>query len=136
MNNSEALEFLQHFHDRRKRNNPDDIIGLFTEDAVFSIAGQERKESIAVRDCEPGTLPDIARILVAEWEWIDVDFKTVIAEGDLVIARYDLTVRHVPTNRTTVTDIVDFMTVRDGKVASMRQFVDTAHLSAIALGDG
>jgi len=29
---------------------------------------------------------------------------------------------------------VDFMQMRDGKVANMRQFVDTAHLSAVAFG--
>ncbi|MGI9394886.1 MAG: nuclear transport factor 2 family protein [Boseongicola sp.] len=135
MDKSEATRFLMEFHEQRKLNDADALLEFFTEDAEFSIAGETRDNSIALRVGGPGAFAELLRSLVSDWEWINVDFKNIATDGDTLIARYFLTIHHVPADRTVTTDVVDIMEMRDGKVASMRQFVDTAHLSAIALGD-
>ena len=134
MNTSEAKAFLTDFHEKRKLNEPEAIAPFFVEDASFSIAGEPREDSIATEVAGSDDFKSILVQLLRDWNWIDVVFKTVIADGDLIVSRYYLTVEHVPSGQTLTTDIVDFMQMRDGKVANMRQFVDTAHLSAIALG--
>lgn len=136
MNQSEAEAFLQNFHEARKLNDLDAISAFFAEDAEFSIAGEPRENSIAHHVQGREALQEVILKLVTDWKWIAVDFKTIVTSGDLLISRYDLTVHHAPSGREMTTEVVDFMEIRDGKVASMRQFVDTAHVSAVALGKG
>ncbi len=134
MNRNEAQAFLAHFHETRKRNDPEATLALFHEDATFSIAGEPHERSLAVQ-VGGRELTQVAQALVTQWEWQNVDFRTILADGDLIVVRYILTVRHVPTDRTVTSDVVDFITVTDGKVADMRQYIDTAYLGAVARGE-
>lgn len=134
MNTSEAKAFLTNFHETRKLNDPEAVAPLFVEGASFSIAGEPREDSIAAEVAGADDFRNILEQLLRDWKWIDVVFKTVLTDGDLIVSRYHLTVEHVPSGKTVKTDVVDFMQMRDGKIANMRQFVDTAHLSAVALG--
>lgn len=136
MDQSDARSFLTRFHDVRKRNDAGAILEFFVDEPEFCISGQCRPDSIAARHASTEDFKELVRHLTSTWAWINVDFHDIIVSGDLLISRYTLTLRHIPNDRQTETEIVDFMKMRDGKVASMTQYVDTAHLSAIALGDG
>lgn len=133
MDTPEAKTFLRDFYEKRKLNDPAAVSHFFVEGASYSIAGHAREDSIASEVSGAVAFKETLSRLLREWNWIEVDFKAVLAEGDVVIARYFLTVEHVPTGTTLTTDIVDFIEMQDGKIANMRQFVDTAHLSDIAL---
>ncbi|MEO0958864.1 MAG: nuclear transport factor 2 family protein [Pseudomonadota bacterium] len=132
MNVAEARALLTEFHEARKKNDPDTLRPFFAEGATFSVAGQLRENSIAMEVIDKAGFEHALHEILRDWRWIDVDFKTVMADGDLVVVRYLLTVEHVPSQQSFTTDIVDFVTVRDGKITDMRQFVDTAHLGAVA----
>ncbi|MEL7163839.1 MAG: nuclear transport factor 2 family protein [Pseudomonadota bacterium] len=136
MDQSDAETFVARFHDVRKSNDAEAIMEFFVDQPEFCISGQCRATSIAARHEKTDDFTALAQHLTSTWSWINVVFHNIVVSDDLLITRYTLTVRHLPTDRQTETDIVDFMRMRDGKVASMTQYVDTAHLSAIALGDG
>lgn len=134
MNVSEATAFLTEMHEQRKLNTLAAIEGYFQDDAVFSIAGTPRDDSIAVQSDGKTSCRAALDALLTHWQWVDVAFKSVLTDGDQIVCRYDLTARHVPTGRIVTTEIVDFMRLKDGKIAELTQFTDTAHLSAVALG--
>ena len=133
MTSAEARELMEKFYSQRCENCPETVLAHFTPDAAYAINGTPREGSIAMR-MPDGAIAETAQHLVTTWDFQNIDLHSVVADGDQIFTRFTLTLRHVPTDTTTSTEIVDHITIRDGKMASMVQFVDTAHLGAVEAG--
>lgn len=131
MDRADAVELYTDIHRMRAKNDRDAITPLFSEDAEFCMTGEARENSIAMGHIH-AKLADVIDALIAEWEWVNYDIKTILVDGDQIAARTLVTVRHVPTDTVFDTELADFIDVRDGKVVMMREYCDTAHVGAIA----
>ena len=123
---------IKEFHDVRRLNDRDSIMAYFTDDAEFSISGQESANSIActANGCEAMT--PIVEQLVSLWSWDDVEFRDIAVNGPTAFVHYTLTTTHQGNRTTMVTDVVDKITFADGKITKMVQFIDTAYAGEVA----
>ncbi|WP_425049929.1 nuclear transport factor 2 family protein [Psychromarinibacter sp. S121] len=128
---SDPRGFVSGLYADRLKNDPVTIANQFTEDAGFAIVGRPLANSAAVSRPARMSVTDMAQQIVDTWEWRDIQLGDVLAEGDLIVTRYEVTARHVPTGREITTEIVDFLTVKNGKVTDMRQYTDTAYLGEV-----
>lgn len=125
---------VRSFYTRRLTNDPDAVIETFAPDARFIMAGSPAASRIAIRAETPEDMHGLVRILVGDWRWTGVDFHAIIIDENRAAVHYRLSTEHVPTGRTVESDLVDLMTVRDGKIAEFTEFVDTALAERVMCG--
>ena len=134
MNDRAAIEaMLRDAYAARVRGDVDATVRHFADDAVFTLAGAKEASPVAMRctDCE--ALRGALGGLVGAFEFKDHQIVSLIVEGQKAAVHARVRVRATATGEEVTTEMVDLVTVRDGKIASFLEFVDTA-LAAKMLG--
>ena len=110
----------------RMRGDVEATVGHFAEDAVFSLAGAKEASPEAMRctDCE--SLRAGLAGLIGTFEFRDHQIVSLIVEGQSAAVHTRVRVRATGTGEEVTTEMVDLVTVRDGKIVSFVEFVDTA----------
>jgi ketosteroid isomerase-like protein len=100
---------------------------------VRALAGAADASPVAMRctDCE--SLRGAMAGLIAAFEVKDHQILSLIVEGQQAAAHTRVRVRATASGEEVTTEMVDLITIRDGKIASFVEFVDTA-LAAKMLG--
>lgn len=105
----------------RMAGDVDTLASHFADDATFRIAGAG--DTISGRDAIREALAGlVGEFQFLEWHPVNV----FVSENDLSV-RSHVKIRH-RSGRVIDTEISDFATLRDGKLASYVQFIDTALL--------
>lgn len=131
MTRDEIEGLIRHLHEIRKQNDADVVGALFTEDAVFGIAGCETSSGVACHMRGAAEFMPAMRTLADLFLWVDVEFHSILIEGTQASASYTLTFDHAPTGERHKSDVTDIMSFRDAKICRMIQFTDTAFLNMI-----
>jgi ketosteroid isomerase-like protein len=121
-------------YDARRRGDVEGACRVFADDAQFVLAGAPATSPVAVRSASQNTLRQTLAALVAGFEFLEHEILSVVVEGDKAAVHSRVRLRAQGTGHEAVTETADFVTVRDGKIASFVQFCDTA--LAARLTDG
>lgn len=123
-------EFFAHF----KAREVDQLLAKMTEDAtwwiggkpeLFALAGTKSKEEIGA----------VLHQLVggAQGDGLEIIVKGLVAEGDKVACEAE-SLGILPNGRKYNNEYHFLVTVRDGKVASVKEYLDTMHTADVLKG--
>ena len=131
MTSDEIEGLIRRLHEDRRQNDGKVIGALFTDDAVFGVAGCEDSSSIACSFQGAGQYQPVLDRLAGLFHWVNVDFHAIIVEGAQAAVNYTLTFDYAPTGARYTSKVTDIMTFRDGRICGMVQYADTAFLNAL-----
>lgn len=112
-----------------KRGDIDAILNGLTEDVTWEMPGPPHVPA-AGRRFGPGQVEDFFGTLRTTIDRLVVEPREFIAQGDKVAVIGHSAGRAKSTGREYVTDFVMVFTMRGGKVAEFREYLDTAALGA------
>jgi ketosteroid isomerase-like protein len=127
MNDRAAIEaMLRDAYAARVRGDVEATVGHFAEDAVFALAGAKEASPVAMRctDCE--SLRTAMAGLIGAFEFRNHEIVSLIIDGPTAAVHTRVRVRAAGTGEEVTTEMVDLITVRDGKIVSFLEFCDTA----------
>jgi ketosteroid isomerase-like protein len=122
----DVVALIESFYQARLANDVDRCVAHFAPDASIRIAGSHDASPIAASSSGPMALRRQTIELVGAWQWLSMRIESMTVEGDRVAVQFQLTTKFRPTGDVISSELLDLFTVRDGKVASMVEFLDTA----------
>ena len=131
MQRSAAVALIEAFYPSRLANDVDRCIAHFAPDATIRIAGAHDASPIAGSSSGPMALRRQAIELIGSWQWLSMRLESMTIEDARIAVHFQLTTRFVPTGDVVSSELLDLFTVRDGKILSMVEFVDTALVSLL-----
>lgn len=134
MERASAEELLKKAYSARVRGDVDGCVQAFTVDATFAIAGDPNACSAATSCVGAGAIRSVLSGLMAGFEFLEHDIVALIIDGDRAAVHARVRVRVPATGQEAVTETVDLVAFKDGKIASFVQFCDTALAGRMALG--
>jgi ketosteroid isomerase-like protein len=131
MTETSVKSFVESLHRHRKANDIEGCLAHFSPDATFRMAGSAAASRIAGRYQGTAALRQILSALIADWEWQSANINSITSQDDRVAIHFHLTAVFKPKQAPVDTEIVDILTLRDGKITSFVEFVDTALVAQI-----
>jgi ketosteroid isomerase-like protein len=102
------------------------VCDLFDPAAEFRfVAAPEAQAASFAASGQPALRP-LMEQLIKTFQLRDFNLKAVLIDGSRVAAHWNARVRSTVNGQEVVTDVLDLMEVRDGKIASFIEFCDTA----------
>ncbi len=126
MNRQDFEKLILSMYATRNSNDPQKTAELFADDAVFQLAGVSGPGKAPARAERRKDLHALMHQLVTTWEWLDFEILDLLIDGEKAAVHYRTKQRFIPTNEIVETNLVDLVTLRDGKIAHMVEFCDTA----------
>jgi len=108
------------------------IVGQFTPDAVFRIAGSPQTSPVPVKTVGHSDLRQQLEQLIQAFEFRNHEILDVLVDGSRVGVHSRVTVRATATGETATTEFFDLIDFKDGRIASFTQFIDTALAARLA----
>lgn len=107
------------------------LVATFHDDAVFELAGNKKALDITGVVAGHSNLRQAMTDFVKNFEFTNRDILSFVAEGDRAAVHSRLTVRFTPNGTTFTSDILDLFAFRDGKIAKLVEFADTALIKEV-----
>ncbi len=116
-------EFCEHF----KKSNADGLVDAMTDDATWWVNGKPHLFPSSGTKTKEEAAKMFDNMLSAYTDGLDMQIVSIIGEGDIVAAetRSHTTTR---TGRVYENEYALFFTIRDGKVAKVREYTDLLHV--------
>jgi ketosteroid isomerase-like protein len=108
---------------------PEAMFALLTEDVEFVVPGPPGLGAAGNWRGADGVSECLRRLRHGQ-ETQSLEFHEFVSEGDHVVVRLHVRGKAIATGRSYESDIIHFFTLRDGKVARLLDFFDTAQLAA------
>jgi ketosteroid isomerase-like protein len=126
MASRKAIEkVVREIYAARKRGDYDAMAEMCTPRASFRIAGATEHSPAAGTTRGRAALRERFAAL-AQFAFANQKMLTIIADGDRAAVHWRAKVTYKPTGKSEVTEFCDLWTVRNGKMTSLVQFIDTA----------
>jgi len=126
MNRDEIKAFILGIYDARVEGDMDALAGIFADDATFQIAGSPEHSLLAtVAESHEGVMA-LLQTIVDTFELENFTILDLLVEGNKVAVRWRATVHQVTSGETNTSELADFIEIRNGKVVSFIEFLDTA----------
>jgi hypothetical protein len=126
-NRQVALEFYRRFD----AGDIPGVLALMAEDATFWIAGKPGSSPTAGRLHSKEQIGDLFRRMTAALTGpLRMEVKSTVAEGDRVALEVESRAE-LANGRIYNQDYHALMTIRDGKIAAVREYLDTEHVQAV-----
>jgi ketosteroid isomerase-like protein len=126
MDRDQVLEVMRQAYGARVSGNVDAILGVFTSDAKFKLNASAPQQTVALATEGTGGVRNALKQLVDAFEFQSCDIVDSVVEGSKAAIRIRFKVRSRQTDNVAVTESLDLVEFRDGKIASYTQFFDTA----------
>jgi ketosteroid isomerase-like protein len=131
MTEASIKAIIESVYRHRLANDLEACLSLFSPDAVCRIAGSPEASPIAASCQGTAALRQLLSTLITTWEWKSQKIDSILIQDNRAVVHFQLAAIFKPTETPVNTEIVDILTVRDGKVTSFVEFVDTAHIARI-----
>ena len=102
------------------------VCDLFAPTAEFRFVAAPKAEAHSFAATGQPALRPLMEQLVKTFHLKDFSLKAVLIDGNRVAAHWNARVRSTVNGQEVVTDVLDLMEVRDGKIVSFIEFGDTA----------
>jgi ketosteroid isomerase-like protein len=123
---AEIEQLVRKAYAARVRGDVEAILALFDSEPHFELVGAAAASPVAMR--VRGVQDFRARLtdLVRTFKFHSHDIITLVIDGATVAVRGRAEITSTITGDTVSTELADFITVEDGRIASFVQFCDTA----------
>lgn len=137
MDRAKIEAIIERTYAARKAGDLDALAAMFTPDGEYRLAGAADAFPRAMTARGAAEIKRAIGSLVREFQWIDVVPLDLLVDGDKAARRWQANVRHITSGQVFQTEGSDIWTFREGRVASLVQFVDTAAVAEIVnAGEG
>ena len=127
MSERDAIEqLIKTAYDARVRGDVEEVMHHFADGATFELAGCPVSSPVAMSVCGTDPVRNAMAGLVERFAFSDMKPVTTVIEGDQAVIHWKARVRATATGQEAETEFVDILRVQDGKIVSLKQFVDTA----------
>lgn len=117
---------LKEAYAARKRGDVDAVCACFAENPTFTMAGSQQASPVALRCTDGNALRAMMAGLIETFEWRDHEILAMIIDGAKAAVHWRGRIRSMVTGEEVVTELVDIVTVENGRIASLTEFCDTA----------
>jgi ketosteroid isomerase-like protein len=125
-------EKLADLYAARRKSDADAVAASFAEDGVFRIQADSRLVPEAGPFKGRAAIAKGFRQLFKQYDYVDGMMIDIIADIDVAVVRRQLTLRSTATGAVADFDIADFVRFRNGEIAEITQYMDTASLAVLA----
>jgi ketosteroid isomerase-like protein len=132
MDRSKAEELVKAVYGARVKGDVNEMMKLTDPDIVFEILGSNERSKVAVAIKGADTFRHSLSVLCENFELWNFEILTMLVEGDNIAFHWSAHVRNPKTGKAADSQVMDFWTVKGGKVASIRQGIDTASAEWLA----
>jgi ketosteroid isomerase-like protein len=126
MDRSEIEAFIKKFYAARVEGDLEALGRAFAADAKFQVAGSPEVSMLATAVEGHDDVMSLVRTMVDSFSLEDFRILDLLIDGGKVAVRWRASIHQVGSGETHETELADFIEVRDGKVASFIEFLDTA----------
>jgi ketosteroid isomerase-like protein len=132
MTRDEMLKVIGDGYIARVNGDVDKVLAAFTPDATFTLNAAPQQPTVSVAAEGSGGMRAALKQLIYAFAFEKLDIVDSVIEGSKAAIRTRFTVTCRATGQTAVTEALDLIEFRDGKVASYTQFFDTAVADRLA----
>lgn len=132
---SEIEQFINNTYEERRKGNIEKLLSYFHPNCRFRIAGSERMGTLSEHIDGRENFRPMLKALIDNWDFAEFQTERLYVDGETVFAHRLGTIRHVPTGIPIVTEILDKITIREGKIVEFVEFLDTDAIANV-VGDG
>jgi len=126
MDRSETEAVIKALYGARAAGDMDALATAFADTATFQIAGSPEASMLAtIAEGHEGVM-GLFQTMTDSFELEDVTILDLLVDGGKAAVRWRATVHLVTSGGTYTTEVADFLEIRDGKVVSLIEFLDTA----------
>ena len=126
MNRDETEGFIRKLYAARVGADMEALSQAFADDAKFQNAGSPEHSMLAALAEGHESVMALIQTVVDSFELENFTILDLVIEGNKVAVRWRATVHRIGAGETFETEVADFIEIRDGKVASFIEFLDTA----------
>lgn len=126
MDRQSMLQTIQDAYAARVRGDVDGVMQAFAAGANFRINAAPSQPQLAHVTEDADALRKAIAQLIDTFEFSDMKIVDSIVEGPRAAVRMSFTVQAKPTGKKVRTEVLDVFEFKDGKIAAMTQFCDTA----------
>jgi len=109
----------------RQRNHVGDTLSYFHPEARFRVVGSKSLGPMTEAVTGIGALRPMFEQLFPTWDWSNFKIDSIHIDGDKAFVHLSGKIRHVPTGKVLDTEILDRLTIKDGKIVDFAEFLDT-----------
>jgi ketosteroid isomerase-like protein len=129
MNEESVKAVVEAFYRSRLANDVERCVAHFVADGAVRIAGLPRHSLGDGGGAE--SLRQIYVDLIAAWEWRRMQIESMTIQHGRAVVHYRLDVVFRPTGEAFQTELLDVFTVRESKISSIVEFLDTARVEQV-----
>ena len=118
----------------RAAKDPDAIAQLVIPNAEFQLAGSPSTFPAAARAQGSAQLVAAVKSLIETFDFLEQTMVESVIEGNKAAVLWRVKLKYNPTGQVFDTELFDLWTIRDGRVASLVQFCDTALVANVMKG--
>jgi ketosteroid isomerase-like protein len=118
----EIDRLLRELYAARVRGDLNAVCASFAKDADFRIAGQSHATPIAITSLGVDQLRPLMALMIKTFKLSDQTILSMIVEGAKAAVHWQARVHSRVTGMTVLTELVDLVEIRDGRIASYREF--------------
>jgi ketosteroid isomerase-like protein len=126
MQRSEAEALVEKFYTARMKGDIDSIMKLLADDFHFHLTGSPEHSKVVVKTNGAAAFREALVLLVGNFAFTNFQVLKMLVDGDSIAHHWRVNVRNPNNGKTQVTELMDFLTVKDGKIVTMNETCDTA----------
>ncbi len=128
-----VADLIRSAYAARHRGDLDGLMSHFHEECSYRLAGGPEACEVFVQPDGRAAVREQMAGLIATYVFSNIEELALMVEGDRATLHWRADVVCLPTGRTGSFEIMDLITVADGKVASVTQFTDTAGVARLSV---
>jgi uncharacterized protein len=132
MTRAEIETMIRKFYAARVAGNVQEIVDGMAADVDFTLAGNSAASPVAGRLRGSDKLHPHITKLVQAFKFNTYEIVSLVVEGSKAVVHARANVTSTVTGETVDTDLADFFTFKDGRIAAFVQFCDTALAGKLA----
>lgn len=126
MDESETEAFIKTLYAARVDGDMDGLGAAFADDARFQIAGSPEASMLATFVEGRDGVMGLIQTMVDSFALEDFAILDLLVDGNKAAVRWRATIHQVTSGETYETELADFIEIKDGKIVSFVEFLDTA----------
>jgi ketosteroid isomerase-like protein len=123
---SDVERIMRDAYAARLRGDIDAICRIFADNATFQMAGTHNASPVAIRSDGVSQFRPLIEQMIKTFELSDHQIVSMIVEGSKAAVHWRARIRSTVTGVTAVSDLLDLVEIKDGRIASFVEFCDTA----------
>jgi ketosteroid isomerase-like protein len=132
---SQIEKLLTEAYEARIRGDVDAVCACFGENPTFRMAGSREASPIVVQCTDTQSFRKLMSGFIKTFELSELQILLMLIDGSRAAVHWRASLRRTVSGDEVVTEFMDLLTIRDGKIQTMTEFSDTALAAQLMVGD-